>query len=602
MNVDPTLGAVTGDLGAPNVRNSIIWSNGLDGIDLYFANADYSTFGSNEFVTSGVHNLSVDPILVNMLFGNYRLQMISPVIGAGATLPIEQRDFYGNPRPVTGRFDIGANQYKDSLGDGIQDDWKIKHGLSLTVSQASLDFDGDGLNNLQEYNNNTDPHNPDTDRDGISDGPIAPPGSGLQPGPDPNPTTPEVIWNTEFWDYFFESQFETYIDGVPSPQWINEPVTRPRAVVLTNKHIGDHVNLQWQYIGGTGFEPFLVFYVPQTTGGSIIPDLNAVPLNQIQVGDNGYAPPAGPWGSTISRVTLTNDPCGGFDDETPKYVNFTHDALSVPQNGTNTVTAVVFPTNVFSQISFDKSDSFISVSPSQASSVTQLVSVSGFTSGNSITSSTFRVLGIGAQNSYTTVCATADIDVLPRGTNVTVAIYAVTATGEPYTAPANAPTQAGLKSYLDTVYGKQANVFITVLPLVNITANYDLNMNSNMDLATGNFLSAEMKAVTNAAYTSGAINVYYVKSIECPCPTEVLGITFPPLGVIFIQDSHPQSNVNLTAHELGHALGLTPDDVQENTWGSDERLMLGYGSPNNPCRLVRFEWQTVNKTARGASQ
>ncbi len=169
--LDTTFGAVTGGSGAPNIRNSIIWSNGFDAIDLYYANADYSTFGSNEFVTSGAHNLSIDPILVNMLFGNYRLQTNSPVVGVGTSLPIEQRDLYGNPRPLTGRFDIGANEYTDSLGYGMQDDWEIKHGLSLTVNQASLDPDGDGVNNLQEYNQNTDPHNPDTAGDGISDGP-----------------------------------------------------------------------------------------------------------------------------------------------------------------------------------------------------------------------------------------------------------------------------------------------------------------------------------------------------------------------------------------------------------------------------------------------
>jgi hypothetical protein len=40
VNLSATFGAVTGSSGAPNVRNSIIWGNG---VDLYFANADYST-------------------------------------------------------------------------------------------------------------------------------------------------------------------------------------------------------------------------------------------------------------------------------------------------------------------------------------------------------------------------------------------------------------------------------------------------------------------------------------------------------------------------------------------------------------------------------
>jgi hypothetical protein len=245
--LDASFGAVTGDSGAPNIRNSIIWSNGFEALDLYYANADYSTFGSNEFVTAGTHNLSVDPILVNMLFGNYRLQTNSPLFGMGESLPIEQSDLYGNPRPLTGSFDIGANQYTDSLGSGMQDDWEIKHGLSLIVNQALLDPDGDGVNNRQEYNQNTDPNNPDTAGDGISDGPTVPPGTGLQPGPSSNPSAPVLSWNTIFWDGYFASEFQLYINGVANAQWVNEPYTRPCGVVINSNHIGDHVNRDFPF-------------------------------------------------------------------------------------------------------------------------------------------------------------------------------------------------------------------------------------------------------------------------------------------------------------------------------------------------------------------
>jgi hypothetical protein len=587
--LDTTFGAVTGGSGAPNIRNSIIWSNGFDTLDLYYANADYSTFNSNGFVTSGAHDLSIDPILVNMVFGNYRLQTNSPVIGAGESLPIEQSDLYGNPRPLTGRFDIGANEYKDSQGSGMQDDWEIKHGLSLTVNQASLDPDGDGVNNLQEYNQNTDPHNPDTAGDGISDGPTVPPGSGLLPGPSSDPTTPQEVWNTQFWDGFFASQFETYINGVAEPQWINEPDTRPRAVVVNNFQVGDHVNLQWQYIGGMSDEPFLVFYVPWVTVGTIIPDLNAVPLNQIVVGTNNFAPPDGPWGSTIAQMTFTNlvGLCAGFDDETPKFVNFTYPALSVPQNGTNTVTVNVNPTNIYSQVIFDTFSGLVTVSPSQASSASQLITVSGST----VTSDVMRVLGYGAQNSYTNVGAVANVDVLKMKTNLTVAIYGVTASTSNFP-PSNVPSTANLVSYLDGLFGEQANVFMTVLPLTNIVVNYDLNRNGALDVGTNGTFGTEQEAITSAAYTSGAINVYYVNAIA---GGQINGISYgSPLNVIFIQDSHAQTNVNLTAHEIGHQFGPQMKDVGINTWGLDDRLMWGYGIPSNPCRLVRYEWLTVN--------
>jgi hypothetical protein len=55
-------------------------------------------------------------------------------------------------------------------GDGLPDDWEIAHGLNPGFNDASLDSDGDGLTNWEEYLRGTDPLNPDTDGDGILDG------------------------------------------------------------------------------------------------------------------------------------------------------------------------------------------------------------------------------------------------------------------------------------------------------------------------------------------------------------------------------------------------------------------------------------------------
>jgi hypothetical protein len=58
-----------------------------------------------------------------------------------------------------------------SVGDGIPDDWKIAHGLDPhDPLLAYEDPDHDGLTNLEEYQYGTDPNNPDTDGDGLSDG------------------------------------------------------------------------------------------------------------------------------------------------------------------------------------------------------------------------------------------------------------------------------------------------------------------------------------------------------------------------------------------------------------------------------------------------
>jgi hypothetical protein len=68
---------------------------------------------------------------------------------------------------------FGAQAYGilDDDHDGMPTWWELANGLNpFDPSDASLDPDGDGLTNLQEYLNNTNPHNPDTDGDGVNDG------------------------------------------------------------------------------------------------------------------------------------------------------------------------------------------------------------------------------------------------------------------------------------------------------------------------------------------------------------------------------------------------------------------------------------------------
>jgi len=87
------------------------------------------------------------------------------------TFPLDASEFVDTDGDL-----IGNNADTDDDNDGIQDDWEILHSLDpFDPSDASLDFDGDGLSNLTEYQIGSDPNVPDvevpldTDGDGDPD-------------------------------------------------------------------------------------------------------------------------------------------------------------------------------------------------------------------------------------------------------------------------------------------------------------------------------------------------------------------------------------------------------------------------------------------------
>ena len=62
----------------------------------------------------------------------------------------------------------------DADGDQMPDGWEVQHGLNpQDPSDAALDSDQDGLSNLEEFYNGTDPRQADTDGDGYASGGIA---------------------------------------------------------------------------------------------------------------------------------------------------------------------------------------------------------------------------------------------------------------------------------------------------------------------------------------------------------------------------------------------------------------------------------------------
>lgn len=67
--------------------------------------------------------------------------------------------------------DGASTFWPDSDSDGMPDWWENLYGLDPNSSaDATTDLDSDGLNNLDEFNTNTEPDNNDTDGDGAWDG------------------------------------------------------------------------------------------------------------------------------------------------------------------------------------------------------------------------------------------------------------------------------------------------------------------------------------------------------------------------------------------------------------------------------------------------
>jgi hypothetical protein len=93
----------------------------------------------------------------------------SPLRGAGAPVLQSRMDMDGELRPNTAP-DIGVDQFNDSDGDELADQWESDYAGNLTTLTGRVqNADGDGFSNEEDYFNGTDPMLADTDGDGASD-------------------------------------------------------------------------------------------------------------------------------------------------------------------------------------------------------------------------------------------------------------------------------------------------------------------------------------------------------------------------------------------------------------------------------------------------
>jgi hypothetical protein len=91
--------------------------------------------------------------------------LVLTVNGAGTTTPA-----YTDHNAILSAVTLEeVAEARDSDGDGLSDPWEVESFGDITSQTGTGDPDGDGLNNLGEFEAKSDPNKPDTDKDGLND-------------------------------------------------------------------------------------------------------------------------------------------------------------------------------------------------------------------------------------------------------------------------------------------------------------------------------------------------------------------------------------------------------------------------------------------------
>ncbi len=108
---------------------------------------------------SGGGNITAEPLFVDRLNGNLRLQFNSPCVNAGVNAYVSgSTDLDGRPRIVGGTVDIEAYEFQ-SPSSALPYAWLQQFCLPTDGSVDYTDSDSDGLNNWQEWLCGTNPTN-----------------------------------------------------------------------------------------------------------------------------------------------------------------------------------------------------------------------------------------------------------------------------------------------------------------------------------------------------------------------------------------------------------------------------------------------------------
>src|SRR5262249_37086778 len=134
-------------------NNSIVYFNSAASQPNYDPGSTFAYSCTTPAPASGAGNISGNPLFVNSS-GDFHLQSLSPCIDAGTNFAgMSPADLDGFPRIQGARVDMGAYEFASS-GLTVPIAWAQLYGVS---TDGTVDSDGDGMNNWQEWRAGTSP-------------------------------------------------------------------------------------------------------------------------------------------------------------------------------------------------------------------------------------------------------------------------------------------------------------------------------------------------------------------------------------------------------------------------------------------------------------